>query len=122
MTTIDEAKTEAANALNSASRKTGLQSFAGLEEGRDPVPAVIVEREALRTLLAHTADYDALKGRLEEAVKLMQPFADAAENLDDTDDFDTDELWEHAAAMGLHVGEIRALAAFVDRQKEPARG
>lgn len=69
---------------------------------------------ALSTLLASHAS---LEERVEEAKRLMKPFAEAAENLDDTNDFDDDELWEHAAAMGLHVRDLRALAAFVNEKE-----
>lgn len=48
---VREAITEIANALASPSMQSGLQSFAGIEEGRPPIPATIVETKHLRLLL-----------------------------------------------------------------------
>jgi len=83
-------------------------------------PAVV----ALRTLLAHTADYDALKGRLEEAVRLMEPFAAEAPAWegfpDETETFGY--VVEPQPPVSRRVGHYRALSAFLDREKEAGRG
>lgn len=87
---------------------------AALSAVRGKFGVVSVPEDSLRTLLAYIAS---LEEGVKEAKRLMKPFAEAAENLDDTNDFDDDELWEHAAAMGLHVRDLRALAAFVNEKE-----
>ena len=65
MTTIDEARKAVAGDLERYVTDHG---------------DVVTSAANVRTLLAHTADYDALKGRLEEAEKALRPFANAIFN------------------------------------------
>lgn len=84
MTTIDEAR--------KAIERWFAETSAGYVED--------APGDAIRTLLAHTADYDALKGRLEEAVRLLN------------------ECWGRIPTWCLPDG----LNAFLDREKEAGRG
>jgi len=106
MTTIDEMKRLVGNIPWKSVDKDNMEF-----EAR----ASCYQVEAIRTLLAHTADYDELKERLEEAKGLMGPVAgwlaeDRNAGRSDDDPFTVKTRW------------FRALAAFLDREKEAGRG
>jgi len=119
MTTIDEAKVllEEEAAL--------IEAWEGGADARSRRVAA-----AVRTLLAHTADYDAVKGRLEEAVRLMGPIYALRHWLDwmpktgaaHVIDAGASTVDPDSAPLILTLDDLRALAAFLDREKEAGRG
>jgi len=115
MTTIDEARKVTDEA------KEDLQAFLDYPvmflDGDGVAHPLAPDPDAIRTLLAHTADYDALKGRLEEAVRLMGPFVREGENYGAHVPGDARLM----ITSVLLVGDLRALAAFLDREKEAGR-
>jgi len=90
-----------------------------------------VEATDLRTLLAHTADYDALKGRLEEATKKaaeslgagMEEAAAIADSFTELDFAQPNEFEAGGITAATNIASaIRRRAAFLDREKEAGRG
>lgn len=67
------------------------------------------ERERARALAA--------EARLAEAMKVIEPFAKAADDLDDTDK-DAGHIWEAPCAMEITVGMLGAARAFTNAAKE----
>lgn len=106
MTTIDEAKARLRSLVEHA-------EWAEVEED-------LVRVAHLRTLLAHTADYDALKGRLEEAVRLMGPFAELSAAQGGSPHAVINA--ERRSLPPLLFERLRGMAAFIDREKEAGRG
>jgi len=122
MTTIDDAK----------AKESAEELIAYLSEAKALHDAGIVaiatvlaaERSAVWQLERLRADYDALKGRLEEAGRLARDawgalnfilaFYEPDQNYLDTN------AWKQAEAGGRRVHA--ALAAFLDREKEAGRG
>jgi len=133
MTTIDEMK----------ARLAGMLQSVWIED---------VERDAIRTLLAHTADYDALKGGLEQAAgaamaegwnacrRSIYAVCEDAAREGEGHRSDTENAPRHhfgrgqmsaakSIARGFNSMEARdddnftaALSAFLDREKEVGRG
>ena len=63
----------------------------------------------------HDESADALQAkdaRIAALVAALKPFADAAEDLDDTD-ADRYAIWEHGASMNITIGDLRAARAAV---------
>ena len=56
---------------------------------------------------------DASQARLSEAVKVLEPFAEAAECIDANDDYSSAPIWEHPAAMNITIGDIRRAQRFI---------
>lgn len=105
---VREAVADLANALASPSMQTVLQSFEGLEEGRPPIPATVVETEHLRTLLAA---YTRMETDMAEARRLMEPFEEISTRYPREPDHANVEMF-----VGL--APFRALAAFYNKGEE----
>lgn len=79
--------------------------FAEYDEGE----SVMFRIETVRSLLDAYEERNRLRAAL-------QPFADAAENLDD--DFrDVSDIWEHSSAMSITGGDLRAARAALKGTK-----
>jgi len=127
MTTIDDAKARAIAKeradwlVDAVAMATQNRQFLRGEPEADEVAieSILLNGEKAirvaidRALLAHTADYDALKGRLEEAVRLTGGAHRVVGSLD-------------PVALGGAYPDVAALfndlSAFLDREKEAGRG
>jgi hypothetical protein len=112
MTTIDDARKR----LEAAPKGGAYALIDGRLEYVGNAP--VVSGEDLRTLLAHTADYDALKGRLEEAVRALRWNMDALEMTDAAL-----RTWNSGKGSPANVdGALAAGRSFLDREKEAGSG
>lgn len=55
--------------------------------------------------------------KLAEAVELLKPFSESAENLAD-ETLDHDHIWEQPAAMIINAGHLRAARTFLSKEAE----
>jgi len=110
MTTIDDAKAILNSVLAERDRIDADVSADFYSDDDDGAPHIMVPLAEFRTLLAHTADYDALKGRLEEAERLMGPAIKAGT---------TRSPFGSREAL---AGWAFDLSAFIGREKEAGRG
>lgn len=106
MTTIDEARN--LKAADAAEAREFLLKYAAVcdQHGWDH------RSKAIRTLLS---SYDEMKGRIEEAVSLMEPFAREAALVSDTIPDVVgivEDVWP-----SLTFGDLRAISSFVSREK-----
>lgn len=79
------------------------------------------EAERGNELAARLATRPPAEDAVERAKAALQPFADAAEDLDDETDLDRHHLWESPAAMNITAGHLRiahAALAALSRQGE----
>lgn len=100
MTTIDEAIHRLSNVKPNVITRDQF--------GNSVEHLCVVERDDIRTLLS---SYDEMKGRIEEAERLMEPFAAKGRAIHPS--------WsdEYLCEDSLPAGTFRAAASFVSREK-----